>query len=208
MSTATTSDDLVTTAPGLPLHETPAYRVRANIAACNTIELLAALIGGPHATRTAERLLAHSHSVFALSRAHSTELLQVYGIGPQSAARLCAAFELARRAQADECDPVVRSPADAAQWLMPRLAHREQEHFAVLLLNARNRIMGEPVELYRGSVNTAQVRVSEVFRDAIRLNASGLIACHNHPSGDPSPSPEDVMITKAIIEAAGCWASK
>jgi len=93
------------------------------------------------------------------------------------------------------------SPADAAQWLMPRLAHREQEHFAVLLLNARNRIMGEPVELYRGSVNTAQVRVGEVFRDAIRLNASGLIACHNHPSGDPSPSLEDVAITKAIIEA-------
>lgn len=76
----------------------------------------------------------------------------------------------------------------------------EQEHLRVLLLDRRNRVL-EVVEIYRGSVNSSQVRIGEVFKEAVRKNASGLIVVHNHPSGDPTPSPDDVAVTRAIVQA-------
>ena len=71
----------------------------------------------------------------------------------------------------------------------------------MLLLDTRNRVIGEPVVLYHGSLNTSLIRVGEVFRDAIRANAAAIIIAHNHPSSDPSPSPEDVAVTRALVEA-------
>jgi DNA repair protein RadC len=76
----------------------------------------------------------------------------------------------------------------------------EQEHLRVLLLDRRNHVL-EVVEVYRGSVNSSQVRVGEVFKEAIRKNASGIVVVHNHPSGDPTPSPDDVAVTRAIVQA-------
>ena len=76
----------------------------------------------------------------------------------------------------------------------------EQEHLRVILLDRRNRVM-ETVEVYKGSVNSSQVRVGEVFKEAIRKNASALVVIHNHPSGDPTPSPDDVAVTRAIVQA-------
>jgi DNA repair protein RadC len=76
----------------------------------------------------------------------------------------------------------------------------EQEHLRVILLDRRNRVL-ETVEVYKGSVNSSQVRVGELFKDAIRLNASAIIVAHNHPSGDPTPSPDDVAVTRAIVQA-------
>jgi DNA repair protein RadC len=76
----------------------------------------------------------------------------------------------------------------------------EQEHLRVLLLDRRNKVL-EVTEVYRGSVNSSQVRVGEVFKEAIRKNASGIIVVHNHPSGDPTPSPDDVAVTRAIVQA-------
>jgi DNA repair protein RadC len=76
----------------------------------------------------------------------------------------------------------------------------EQEHLRVLLLNTRNECM-DCVEVYRGSLNSSLIRVGEIFREAIKQNAAALIVAHNHPSGDPTPSPEDVAVTRAMVEA-------
>ena len=94
----------------------------------------------------------------------------------------------------------VHAPSDAANEVMPILASMEQEVLQVILLNTRNRIL-QIVQVYQGSVNTSQVRIAEIFREAIRLNAVNIIVVHNHPSGDPTPSPEDVAITRAIVQA-------
>lgn len=185
----------------LPLRETAAHRVQANASACNLVELLAALIGGPQATAAAEQLIATFTSAFGLSRAKAVDLMAVRGVGPRAAAAICAAFELARRVHVDDPNPVVRSPADAAALFLPHLIHKDQEHLYVLLLNTRNRVMGDPIEVYKGSLNTSLIRVGEVFRDAVKANAAGIIVAHNHPSLDFSPSPEDVAVTRAMVEA-------
>jgi DNA repair protein RadC len=94
----------------------------------------------------------------------------------------------------------VRSPADAAALLMPEIGSLEQEHFVVLLLDTRNRVIGQEV-LYKGSLNTSHIRVGEVFREAIRRNCAAILVAHNHPSFDCSPSPEDHALTRLLVEA-------
>ncbi len=184
------------------LRDQPAYRVMHNSGACSTAELLAVLIGGSHALVTAQALLARFGSLHGVARAVSPELTQVAGLGPGAAIRLKAALEISRRLLAPETERrQIRSPADAAVILQPLLMHRDQEYLYALLLDTRNRVMGDPIEVYHGSLNTSLIRIAEVFRDAIRANAAALIVCHNHPSGDASPSPEDVAVTRAIVEA-------
>lgn len=186
----------------LPLRERPAYRVVAAANACSTLELLAALIGGPQSDEKAQRLVAQFGSLHGLARAGLADLTAVPGIGETVAARLMAAVEISRRLLAPEDERrTIRSPADAAALLQPVLIHREQEYLYVLLLDTRNRVMGEPREVYHGSLNTSLIRVGEVFRDALKANAAAIIVAHNHPSGDPAPSPEDVAVTRALIEA-------
>jgi DNA repair protein RadC len=94
----------------------------------------------------------------------------------------------------------VRSPKDVAQLLMAEMAHLEQEHFRVLFLDTRNRLMGIET-VYVGSLNASHIRVGEVFRDAVRRNCAAIIVVHNHPSGDPAPSPEDVAVTRQLVQA-------
>jgi DNA repair protein RadC len=96
--------------------------------------------------------------------------------------------------------PSINSPADAAALVSYEMSALEQEHLRVILLDRRNRVM-ETVEVYKGSVNSSQVRVGEIFKEAIRKNASALVVIHNHPSGDPTPSPDDVAVTRAIVQA-------
>ncbi len=130
------------------------------------------------------------------------DLTALPGVGESVAARLMAALEISRRLLAPEDERLtIRSPADAAALLQPLLLHREQEYLYVLLLDTRNRVLGEPREVYHGSLNTSLIRVGEVFRDAIKANAAAIIVAHNHPSGDPAPSPEDVAVTRALVEA-------
>ena len=92
------------------------------------------------------------------------------------------------------------SPADAAALVSYEMSALEQEHLRVMLLDRRNRVL-ETVEVYKGSVNSSQVRVGEIFKEAIRKNASCIVIIHNHPSGDPTPSPDDVAVTRAIVQA-------
>jgi DNA repair protein RadC len=96
--------------------------------------------------------------------------------------------------------PQINSPADANALLTLEMGHLEQEHLRLLLLDTKNRVLATPT-IYMGSVNTTVVRVSELFREAIRSNSAALIVVHNHPSGDPTPSSEDVQMTRQIVQA-------
>jgi DNA repair protein RadC len=170
-------------------------------------ELLAILlrvgVKGENAVRLAERMLKDLGGLTGLHRASRADLCGVKGIGPAKAAQLQAALELGRRIAVASPDerPTIKSPADAANLLMYQLSALEQEYLYVILLDTRNRVIGQPTEVYHGSLNTSLIRVGEVFREAIRVNAAALIVAHNHPSGDPSPSPEDVAVTRALVEA-------
>ena len=128
--------------------------------------------------------------------------MQLHGVGEAQAARLQASLELGRRVlQADPGEkPSVNSPADAANLLMYEMLNLTQEHLRVILLNTRNRVIGIPT-VYVGSLNTSVVRLAEVFKPAIVNNAAALIVVHNHPSGDCSASPEDVSVTRHLVQA-------
>ncbi len=185
----------------LPIREQPAFRVARNSDACSLAELLAVIIGGSTQIEAAEWLLSRFGSICKIAQAHVDEIARVPGIGNQTALRLKAALALRRKLLQPEDDrPVIHSPGDAAQILMPVLAHREQEFLLVMLLDTRNRML-DIEEVYHGSLNSSMVRVGEVFKPALQRNAASVLVAHNHPSSDPTPSPEDVTVTRAIVQA-------
>lgn len=192
----------------LPEDDRPRERlIQTGARSLRDAELLAILlrvgIKGENAVRLAERLLAQLGGLPGLHRATLADLSALKGIGEAKGAQLQAALELGRRIAISTPDarPAIASPADAANLLMYQLAALEQEYLYVLLLDTRNRLIGQPIEVYHGSLNTSLIRVGEVFREAVKVNAAGVIVAHNHPSGDPSPSPEDVAVTRALKEA-------
>jgi DNA repair protein RadC len=164
--------------------------------------LLRSGIEGKNALQLAQEVIAEFGGLAGLHRASYEELCDRKGIGPAKAAQLMAATELGRRLAiaTPEERPKIESPEDAAGLLLYEMGALEKEHLRVLLLDTRNRLM-RSVEVYKGSLNASLVRVGEVLRDAVRTNAAAVIVAHNHPSGDPAPSPEDVSLTKAIVEA-------
>jgi DNA repair protein RadC len=174
--------------------------------AVSTAELIAIIlrtgVGGENAVRLAERLLAQFDGLPGLARASINELTAVNGIGPVKAVEIKAALELGRRltATAPEQMAKVTSPADAANLLMSEMTLLEQEHLRLVLLDTRNHVLATPT-IYIGSLNTSVIRVGELFRIAIRENAAAIIVAHNHPSGDPSPSPEDIHVTRQVVKA-------
>ena len=187
----------------LPLRERPVERVSATPTACTISELLAALLGGPMPIETADALLEHYRGRLSdLRRSTAIEIADIPGIGQQNAARIKAAIELGLRlTQATEGErPTIHCPADAAALVQLEMSSLEQEHLRVMLLDTRNRVM-DIVEIYRGSLNSAQVRIAELFRPAIQRMAAGMLLLHNHPSGDPSPSSDDVVVTRAAVQA-------
>ena len=152
--------------------------------------------------RLAQRLLSDFGGLTELAQAPFSDLVAIKGVGQAKATQLKAAFELGRRLQVAAPGErlQVKSPADAANLLMLEMAQLEQEHLRTVLLDSKNRVIKvHPV--YVGSLNTAVIRVGELFREAIRANAASLIVVHNHPSGDPTPSAEDVHVTRQIVEA-------
>ena len=187
--------------PNLPLREQPGYRVSMDAEGCNLVELLAAVIGGPRQVEIAEALAARFKDVRALTHAHIEELTSIYGVGEHTAVRIKAALALGKRLlEPPELRPTINSPRDAAAIVQPMIGHCEQEYLLVIVLNTRNQVM-DVAEVYHGSVNQSQVRIAEVFKPAIRQNAPAIILAHNHPSSDTSPSPDDIAITRAIVEA-------
>jgi DNA repair protein RadC len=187
----------------LPLRERPASRVAYYGAqVCGLAELLAAIVGGSYQIEIAHALLERFGDVTTIARAPVEELALVDHLGKARAAALKAALEIGRRLQIETAGDkvVIRSPADAAALLMPEIGHLEQEHFVVLLLDTRNRVIAQET-LYKGSLNASHIRVGEVFREAIRRNCAAIIVAHNHPSQDCSASPEDIALTRLLLEA-------
>lgn len=195
------------TVKDIPETERPRERMRkAGPAALSTSELLAIIlrvgVTGESVLALATRLLSTYHGLQGLARAEFAQLTKEHGMGPAKTAQLLAALELGRRFMAEPPDELVqiRAPGDAGVLLLPMLGHQVQEHFVVLYLDTRNRVIDRET-LYIGSLNTSLVRIGEVFRGAIHRNCASIIVAHNHPSGDPSPSPEDVALTRRLIDA-------
>jgi DNA repair protein RadC len=191
----------------LPQGDRPRERLLAQgPAALSTAELLAIIlrtgVQDENVVRVSQRLLFTFGNLSGLAQANVAELIAARGLGPAKTAQLKAALELGRRLLLESPDerPQVRSPADAANLLMSEMSLLEQEHLRVMLLDTKNRVVATPT-VYKGSLNTSLIRVGELFRDAIRTNSAAIIVAHNHPSGDPTPSPEDVAVTRQIAEA-------
>lgn len=191
----------------LPATERPRERLRDyGPGALSTGELLAIVLRTGASRESvlalASRLLSRHGGLVGLARAGFGELCQERGLGEAKAAQLEAAFELGRRlasAQPEE-RATVRSPQDVANLLRPEMGLLDQEELRVVLLNTRNQVLGVHT-VYRGSVNTSLVRVGELFREAVRQNCPALVVVHNHPSGDPTPSADDVAMTRQAVEA-------
>ncbi len=185
----------------LGVRETPSYRVSADPSACTDVELLAAVIGGPKQIEIADAVLSHFQgNLHRLHQAASAELVSIPGVGESTAARLRSALVLSRRLAMKTGDDIdVNSPSDA-YGLCLDMATFDVEHLRVIVLNTRSRVIGV-VDVYKGSVNTAQIRPAEIFRPAIQRNGTAVIIAHNHPGGDPTPSPDDVAVTRALVNA-------
>ena len=187
----------------LPTEERPLYRLhQVGSSALATSELLALVLGTADAPGLSADLLGAFGSLHQLAQASKSQLMKVRGIGEAQAGRLVAMLELSRRLQGPPAGERLRvtSPADGANLLLGRMAHLQQEELWVILLDTRNRVL-DIATIYRGSLNTSVVRIGEVFRPAVEAPAAAVIVAHNHPSGDPSPSPEDVNVTRQIVQA-------
>ena len=191
----------------MPESDRPRERLRyygAN--ALSTSELLAILlrtgVRGENVVQLAMRLLSDHRGLSGLAKASFDELEELKGVGPAKVTQLKAAFELGRRLLVEAPDerPQIRSPADAANLVMLEMGLLDQEHLRLILLDTKNRVLEMPT-VYIGNLNTSVIRVGELFRQALRVNCAGMIVVHNHPSGDPTPSPEDVRVTERIVEA-------
>ena len=187
--------------------ERPRERLAAyGASALSSAELLAIIlrvgVQGLSAVDLAQQLLIRYGGLNGLSRAGFRELCAERGLSVAKVAQLKAALELGRRLQleAPQERPQILSPADAANLLMLEMQALEQEHLKVLLLDTKHRVLEAPT-IYKGSLNASMVRVGELFREAIRANCAAVIVVHNHPSGDPSPSREDLALTRQIVEA-------
>jgi DNA repair protein RadC len=191
----------------MPPSERPTERLLdSGPGALTTSELIAVILrtgtGGRSVTRVAEEVLSRSGGLNGLLRAPISQLRTYRGVGKVKAAQLKAALELAQRLVREDPEQrrQVRSPSDICDLLLLEMSALEHEQFRVVLLDNKNRVVSVR-KLYDGSVNTSIVRVAEVFRDAIRENCPALVVVHNHPSGDPTPSGEDVLVTREIVAA-------
>ncbi len=191
----------------MPADERPQEKLKLRGAASlSTGELLALIlrtgVPGETVVDVAQRLLVNHGGLLGLSRADYGDLCKERGLGEVKAAKLKAIVELARRLAIEKPDERTRiqSPEDIVALISSEMAALDQEELRVVLLNTKNEVL-RIVTVYRGSVNAAQIRVSEVFKEAVRQNAPSLVVAHNHPSGDPTPSADDVAVTRELVKA-------
>jgi DNA repair protein RadC len=169
-------------------------------------ELLAILlrtgIQGENAVAMGRRLLDDFGGINGIHQASFDDFCMAKGVGPAKAAQIKAAIELGRRLQVvtGEERPTISSPHDVARLVQYEMMGLSQEHLWVLLLNTKNQVTSIQ-KIYQGTLNSSTVRIAELFKAAITKNAAGVILVHNHPSGDPSPSAEDIRLTRAVVEA-------
>ncbi len=187
--------------------ERPRERLRLRgAAALSNGDLIAILLNtgikGESATSMAQRLLTVHGGLTALLRLDFEELARERGVGVAKAARVKAGLELANRLAAvrGEDRPQITSVDDVVDLIGMEMAALEQEQLRTVLLDTKHRLLAQRT-VYQGSANQASVRVGEVFRDAVRVNAVAMIVVHNHPSGDPTPSGADIAMTTELVRA-------
>lgn len=190
----------------VPLKERPRERLMKQGAhLCSNQELLAIILRTgtkeESVLQLAQRLLNSVDSMTHLRELSVEELCKIKGIGPTKAVQLLASIELGRRSVTERrVDKVtIRSPKDGADYVMEDLRHLSQEHFVALYLNTKNQVIHQKT-LFIGSLNASIVHPREVFKEALRRSAASMICFHNHPSGDPTPSREDIEVTKRLVE--------
>lgn len=185
----------------LPPQEQPAQRLQHRGPSCLSDAELLALVSGQHDLAICEQALRTYHGWVGLLRADLRAVAASLGT-TRRAASLKAALEVGRRLTTSAYDDrfQVKSPADVAQLFMVEMLALDQEELWVAALDTKNRIL-KVDKVYRGSVNTAMIRVGEIYKEALRLNATSIVVAHNHPTSDPTPSPEDILVTRQIVEA-------
>jgi DNA repair protein RadC len=191
----------------LPKQERPRERLqRFGPEALSAQELLALVIGrgtpGKSVVNIAQELLVKFGNIKAISEATIEELSKIKGIGLAKAAQIKASFELGKRQDLEiELDDLdIKKPQDVVKAIRARIQDKAKEHFKLILLNTRNKIIGIST-VSTGTLNTSLVHPREVFKDAIMHNAASVVLAHNHPSGDTEPSENDLTITKRLAEA-------
>ena len=190
----------------LPEAERPREKLHAlGAERLSTAELIAILLrtgtSGQSALETGNELLKRFQTIERLSAASIEELSEIKGVGLAKAVQLKAAFELAARlpSSRENRQPITR-PRDVADLLREPMQHYGVEQFHVLLLDTRNRLIRD-VEVSRGTLNASLVHPREVFKEAVKASAASIVLVHNHPSGDPTPSSDDIKITRELVEA-------
>jgi DNA repair protein RadC len=184
----------------------PREKLRSHgAAALGDNELVALVIGhgsrGGDALTMANALLAAHGGLHGLTRCTVDDCRRIPGIGAARASQIVAAVELGRRALARAAARLqIRNAADAAAYLMPRFAGREVEQFGVVLLDMKHRVI-RTATLATGTLNSTVVEPRDVYRPAVAAGAAAIVAFHNHPSGEPTPSPEDVDLTRRLAAA-------
>lgn len=192
----------------LPLSERPRERLlKLGSEALSVQEILALILGrgtrGESVMVTSQKLLSRFGSLKGVASASVEELMQTNGIGPAKATQIKAAFELGRRLEVvgdEKPRPVLKSPEEVAAEVRSQLKGKKKEHFLVLCLDTRNRLINHKL-VSMGSLDTSIVHPREVFNEAITSCAASVIFAHNHPSGDPEPSKEDVELTSRLAKA-------
>ena len=191
----------------LPLEERPRERfLSVGAKALSNAELLAIILrnGTPKesALHLAQRVLSAEGGLQALNHLTIEELTKIKGIGPNKAIVVLAAAELGKRISQAHLVKLAKisSPEECVSFLLPQMKHLQQEHFIVIFLDTKNNIIGQKT-IFIGSLNRAVVHPREVFCEAIKRSSASIICAHNHPSGDPSPSEQDITLTHRLSEA-------
>jgi DNA repair protein RadC len=180
--------------------------VRHGVASLGDNELVALVLGTGSgragALAVANDVLAARRGLHGLARSTCGDLEQVAGVGTAKAARLLAALEIGRRTlmHAPAARVQIRTPRDAARFLLPAFGARPVESFGVVLLDTSHRVLGTRVVAV-GTLNATVVEPRDVFREAMLGGAAAVVVFHNHPSGDPGPSPDDVDVTRRLVAA-------
>ncbi len=148
-------------------------------------------------------IFARFPSLSELMNVTEQELTVIKGVGTVRAKQIIATLQLARKLNTPVSSHphIIRSPKDAADLLIPQMRYLQQEHFVVLFLNTKNHIIGQPETISIGSLNAAIVHPREVFRAAVKRSTASILCAHNHPSGDPTPSSEDIQLTARLVDA-------
>lgn len=192
----------------LPVSERPRERLhKLGAEALSTQEILALILGrgiaGESVAVTAQRLLNQFGSIKGMAGASLEELAQVRGIGAAKASQIKAAFELANRLDGypdSDKKPMVKTPDEVVRLVKGRLKGKKREHFLVILLDTRGQLI-KISEISIGSLDSSIVHPREVFKEALSASAASVIFAHNHPSGDPEPSEDDVKLTERLANA-------